>query len=290
MAGFLKWVANQLFSSAPSQQQAPAQSPTNRQRPQSKRSTAASASVYATMHPRELPQGFGNDLGHRGEKIVFDALTRLPREYDVFFQANLRPAGLIDPYERPLDFSVLHRQYGILAIEVKGGNNRLLTDGKVEQYWPRQQKWGAIRPETQVKLAAMKLINAYRELSGRQIFIPLTCCVVYPQTTKQDFSGGRRALPIGSYLQDDVPNLAPILDRYWSASISDKRPSLDWQSRGYDDLKQKLGIAVRTSPPAINGRQQGSSSRSGKPPTKRYLRAEPLRPGHILLIKNDHVL
>ena len=65
-----------------------------------------------------IPEGFN---GSYGEQQVFDALSKLPNEYVVFHSLNWNKKYPDKVVWGEADFTILHKKYGVLVIEVKSG-------------------------------------------------------------------------------------------------------------------------------------------------------------------------
>lgn len=75
--------------------------------------------------PRVYPQISPQDINHDSERVVYEALLRLGDEYVVMHSFPwLRPSRdlVSEPlHEGEADFVILHPEYGLLVLEVKGG-------------------------------------------------------------------------------------------------------------------------------------------------------------------------
>jgi Nuclease-related domain len=163
------------------------------------------------MYPAELPE---HVLNHplRGEEIkVFKALEKLPEGFHVFYNGALRSGQFIEAHERPVDFILLHPKW-MLCIEVKGGQIRVGESGLIEQFIPKTRNWHRINPERQVQVALFKLIEACRA-DGAKYWLPEDCCVVFPDTRREQFTSQQRLIPAGFFFAEDLDNLATSLPR-----------------------------------------------------------------------------
>lgn len=107
-----------------------------------------------------------DERSHEGD--VFNALKKLPDDYYVFHSVST--VGVTDDnvfYERELDFVVANPKKGILAIEVKAGNN-IKFDGRTWRY----SSGGAMShggPYNQAATAKRALSNKFTSHSDERI-------------------------------------------------------------------------------------------------------------------------
>jgi len=80
----------------------------------------------ARMYPPELPQDIRINPKYSGEAKIYDQLKKLPAEYTVFYGVELlsKPFYVESTLVPPLgeaDFIIIHQDYGLITMEVKGG-------------------------------------------------------------------------------------------------------------------------------------------------------------------------
>lgn len=139
------------------------------------------------------------DVDPRSHEVeVFNALSKLPEDYYVFHSVST--VGVTDNnvfYERELDFVIANPKKGILAIEVKAGND-IKYDGRTWRYSSgKAMKHGG--PYNQAATAKRALLNKFkchsderiRNLFGKVKFIH---AVFFPDMTSDQLSA-MRGLP-----------------------------------------------------------------------------------------------
>lgn len=147
----------------------------------------------AAVYPKVQPVDFYKDETLKGERLVQDALATLPDAYHVYFNPRLNPREIQDPYDRAIDFIVLHPEKGILAIDVKGGEIVEEPNGYLSQYQPARKLYKIIDPVKQANTALGHLLDMcddrFRESipSGIAVFFPDTSQVEFAQSKSVHF-------------------------------------------------------------------------------------------------------
>jgi len=189
----------------------------------------------AKMYPSRLPDRVLNNRNLKGEVETFEALSKLPDEFEVFYNRcpNTGNAGRV--YERKIDFIIIHEKLGLLAMEVKGGKIRIGHDGGFEQYHYTQNRWGSIDPFIQVKLALRELIYIIKSDSPKY-WIPDNICVLFPGTYRHYLTNQPHSLPAGTLCADDVKILSTLVPTLFSK----KRKATVWSRDTYIDVRRRL--------------------------------------------------
>jgi len=78
----------------------------------------------ATVYPEKLPDSVLQDPKRGAERRMYEALSKLPDTFDVFYSVAWQARDLRNVRDGEADFVVSHPDLGLLIIEVKGGNIR----------------------------------------------------------------------------------------------------------------------------------------------------------------------
>lgn len=189
----------------------------------------------AKMYPSRLPDRILDNSKMKGEIETFEALSKLPDEFEIFYNRCANAGGTTRVFERKIDFIIIHEQLGLLAMEVKGGKIRIGNDGGFEQYHHNKNKWASIDPYTQVKMALRELIAVVKSDSPKY-WIPDEVCVLFPGTYRRDLTDQPQSLPAGTLCADDVPILANLIPTFFSKS----RKGPAWGRDVFIDIRRRL--------------------------------------------------
>ena len=191
------------------------------------------------MYPAQLPEQVLNDSHARGEVKVFRTLEKLPVGFHVFYNGSLKSGKFIEAHARPIDFILLHEKW-MLCIEVKGGKVRIDEKGDIWQFIPDTRNWKKINPIKQVQIALQKLIQASRD-EGVTYWIPGDCCVVFPDTSREQFTNQPRLIQAGLFFAEDLDAL-PITLPQWLTEKYQRRPhGRAWkQDEAFENMVQRL--------------------------------------------------
>lgn len=139
----------------------------------------------ARMYPERLPAQINSDA----ERKLFNQLqNNLPADYNVMWHIPLtvpRPVNQGGIEDIEIDFLVLHPQYGILVLEVKGGGIGFLAS--MNQWYTKNRKGEYINikdPFEQARKCMHTLLRQHRE---RNIWIStIGYAVVFPDISEKD--------------------------------------------------------------------------------------------------------
>lgn len=129
----------------------------------------------AIMWPRVLPASVRADHRRQAEVKVFDRLsTQLPDRFTVFYSSPwLGTDHLGNELDGECDFLIVHREYGLLAIEVKGGR---ISFSPEEDQWRskdrnnhRSKIKDPVNQARRAKHELLKKLKDYRKWSTRRI-------------------------------------------------------------------------------------------------------------------------
>lgn len=112
---------------------------------------------------------------------------------------NLDIAKEHRPYE--IDVLLLHKEFGLLALEVKGGPVEVQHG-----VWKRRGETFDVAPPKQAQNAAYALRNVLRDSDSILEHIHIAHGVVLPDVTSFDFAGLIDVQPAQLFLRDDVEN------------------------------------------------------------------------------------
>lgn len=194
----------------------------------------------AHMIPPE-PKDF-DKRSHEGD--VFNALSKLSDEYYVFH--SVTPVGFTSEdefYEREVDFVVANRKKGVVAIEVKAGNN-LRYENRTWKYTSgrKMSHNGPYHQAATAKRALMnKILNhdneVVRELYGKCKFMH---AVFFPEFSEESFKL-LEGLPEEcdlriTLLAEDLPNPSPKLSEMFSAVIPGQKYNTEDNQMSEEDF------------------------------------------------------
>jgi hypothetical protein len=129
-----------------------------------------------------------------GERKVFALLKdNLPDDFIVFHDRNLSAKkGARSLYERGIDFLIIKKGKGILALELKDAGIYNDGNGNLIQEWMKYGKKRSkpIDPIRQAKAQLNSLFRSFEKKTGLQIYgTPAVACAVFPDMTKSKFYG-----------------------------------------------------------------------------------------------------
>jgi Nuclease-related domain len=225
------------------------------------RMAPAIAYRQATMYPAELPEPVLNHPLRGGEIKVFKALEKLPEGFHVFYNGALRSGQFIEAHERPVDFILLHPKW-MLCMEVKGGQVRVGESGLIEQFIPKTRGWHRINPERQVQVALFKLIEACRA-DGVKYWLPEDCCVVFPDTRREQFTSRQHLIPAGFFFAEDLDTLASSLPRLLAEKYQRAPAGRAWREpEAFKYMVERLAVGFFSKEPPKAATEKA-------PPTRR---------------------
>jgi hypothetical protein len=158
----------------------------------------------AVMHPEKLPSYILDDPMLKGEVDTYEALKKIPDDFVVFYQCYASPDSSSKALIRPIDFVILHKKLGLLAMEVKGGKIRLGEETIIDQYY--KGDWHHKDPYEQVSKAVIELIMNCKA-DGANYWIPENTCVVFPHTNRSAITNMPHQLPDGTLCAEDMATL-----------------------------------------------------------------------------------
>jgi hypothetical protein len=179
----------------------------------------------AILNPRTLSVEIRRDPSRDGECLVFDALSRLPSDYRVFYSvAWLARSRRFGGADGEADFVIVHPQRGAIVVEVKGGIIR--RDGEAGKWFSAFRSTGKeveIKdPVAQAKRNKFRLSDALVEqstwVSGKPKFghaVAFPHCDAYSQALGPDCPA-----EIVMYAPDlaDIERWANQVYDFWSGS------------------------------------------------------------------------
>ena len=150
---------------------------------------------------RFFPPVDPESIENQGERLVARALAKLGDDWRVYHSVTLERAPR-DERGRPkryavrgeLDFVLFHETRGLVALEVKAGQNRYDADARTfERFEPATGRWEALKdPFDQVRRALYVLrdeIAAHPSVASQrralEELVPVQYAVVFPQTVAQ---------------------------------------------------------------------------------------------------------
>lgn len=153
----------------------------------------------ARMYPQSLPSRVRQDRKLRAEVKVYDALTNPDRNwvgfYDVGWLGQRSYSGEARD-DGQTDFVMVHPQYGIVLVEVKGGG--IAYDGE-RQTWTSTDATGQshdIRPISQLRDAKGHIVEKIKSLPNfRNTWVPVCYAVCFPDCS----------VPSGTPLPSNTP-------------------------------------------------------------------------------------
>jgi hypothetical protein len=187
----------------------------------------------AIMRPEKLPIHILNDPLLKGEIKTFEALKKLSDEYFVFYQCYASPNGRSRAYVRKMDFVVLNKTSGLLAIEVKGGRIRLNEEGTFEQYY--DNNWNPMDPFDQVGKAVIDFVHNCKA-DGANYWIPDDVCVIFPSTKRNEITPMPHVLPNGILCADDLEILPVQIKTLFSKS----RKKYAFTDANFLDIRRRI--------------------------------------------------
>jgi hypothetical protein len=150
----------------------------------------------AVMWPRKIPREVEQNPLRSAELKVFNAFAKLlEEEYTVYYSRpwlGLTPSG--GERDGECDFLIAHREYGILALEVKGGE---ISFDPHTDTWKSKDRYGFVHtikdPISQARTAKhnlLKKFHAVRNMQARRIGashgVVLTDCDSPPRDLRAD--------------------------------------------------------------------------------------------------------
>jgi hypothetical protein len=222
------------------------------------------------MYPPQLSKRTLNSPKLRAEIETFEALSKLPDDFEVFYNRCPTNGLAARAFERKIDFIILHAQLGFLAIEVKGGKIRIGSDGGFEQYY--NNCWNSIDPIQQAKIAFYELVNTIKS-DGGNYWIPDGYCVFFPHTARLDLTTVPHQLPSGTLCSDELPILATMIPSFFQKPQSGKSA---WKKReDYIDVRRRLQTMPESqnhidAPPAAKVSQKTVSYKNINHRTNKY--------------------
>ena len=153
----------------------------------------------------------------KGERKIFALLKEnLSDDFIVFHDRGLpRKSGARDLNERGIDFLIIKKNKGILALEVKDAGIYNNGEGNLIQEWTRYGRTNRkpINPIGQAKAQLRSLFRAFEAKTGLRIDgIPAAVCAAFPDTSKVKFYGANSAPDASEYIfEDDMSNIAQIV-------------------------------------------------------------------------------
>ena len=75
----------------------------------------------AKIYPEHLPESITNDPKRKAEIIVYDTLAAMDARFVVFYSVSWQARKDGTAQDGEADFVVMHPDYGVLILEVKGG-------------------------------------------------------------------------------------------------------------------------------------------------------------------------
>lgn len=216
----------------------------------------------AIMFPSEFPEHLQSEPMYRGEFDTFKALCKLPDEYEVFYNRNVRQGETISATERPIDFIVTHPEKGLLGIEVKGGKVRINEHVEIEQYY--EGRWNFKDPYKQNKDALRDLRDTVKG-DGGHYYIHASTAVIFPNTTRDDFTQNRKyRSPDSAFCSDELSDLVLYIPKAFSKPRFEKSFKKAWKNGGFIDIRRRLlnmPQATRTYKPAKKEKWFGKSKK-----------------------------
>ena len=225
----------------------------------------------ASMHPLQLRADIIRNPKFRAEVAVFNALQLLPDGFHVFHNRAVKSKNAFRAYERPIDFTVVNEQLGILFIEVKGGRIRITERGGFEQFLPDAGRWNSINPFDQLKLAVRELISAAKK-AGAKYWIPDDCCVIFPDTRREALRRQATHLPSGTLCSEDVAELSSIIPTLFS----EPRKSTAFTPEQFSDIRDRLNNMPEADPAALDVSPGLANAAKSKDRSTKMRSAEPL--------------
>lgn len=189
----------------------------------------------ARMHPARLSDRVLNSRLLKGEVQTYEALAKLPDEFEVFYNRHVSQGQGARAHVRRIDFIIIHEKLGLLAVEVKGGKVRIGNDGSFEHYHPSSKSWASADPFRQVEIATIELIQTCKA-DGANYWIPDDICVVFPNTLRTDLTNLPHLLPDGLLCKDDLPLLTTVVPRMFSKP----KKGQVWRREDFLDMRRRL--------------------------------------------------
>lgn len=187
----------------------------------------------AKMIPSGLPEAFRRE-NYDGERVVWHALQKqLPDEFSVLWSIST----IGQDQKRELDYLVLHPNFGLLAIEVKGGivevGNPYERHVKWTVHTRQNRRTDTINnPYDQVMGASMALIRNWKARSPFSGRYPVSQMVVLPHTPRsQTAIDNLRDLAGHFVFENDMAQLGRIAADRMAVAITEK-PGLEPISEG----------------------------------------------------------
>lgn len=166
----------------------------------------------AAIFPKVQPVEFFKDDALKGERLVYEALQALPDDYRVYCNPRLNPREYVDPYDRAVDFIVIHPEKGMLAVDVKASEIVEEPNGALSEYQPHRQIYKIIDPVKQASKALQDLFDKCDPVLKTSI--PFGVAVFFPETSEVEFTDKKSIYFFSETLQDKAawPQLAARID------------------------------------------------------------------------------
>lgn len=153
------------------------------------------------------------------ELLVYTALRRLPDAYQIFVNPRINRSDVVDTFDHPLSFVIVHPDKGVMAIGMKVGEIVEETSGLLSQYQPHRQLYKIMDPVKQAK-------TAYEILASDcdpdlKAFVPLGVIAVFPDTQRLEF-----AEPKSNYFFKDSLDSARFVEKL-EEIFPDAPPGMD---------------------------------------------------------------
>lgn len=228
----------------------------------------------AVMHPPQLSETVLGNPRLRGEIKVYNALSALPDEYEIFYNRSIPRGSASRAYARRIDFVVLHEKYGFLAIEVKGGKIRIGEDGEFQQYHPSNDRWARIDPYKQVELSTMELIRNAKA-DGANYYIVDNTCVIFPDTRRRDMTDAPNRLPNGTLCADDLAilpaQMKTLFLKTWNTDTLKRESFLDMRRR-LNNMPEaaRNGAASSRNASSVSNARRNREADSGESPPRGF--------------------
>jgi hypothetical protein len=120
------------------------------------------------------------------EESLYSALRRLPTAYQIFVNPRAGIDEAVDPYDRPINFIIMHPAKGLVVITMKEGEIVEEVNGFLSQYQPHRQVYKIMDPLKQAKTAYDALTTAAGEDMTR--YLPNAIIAVFPDTLRSEFA------------------------------------------------------------------------------------------------------
>jgi hypothetical protein len=189
----------------------------------------------AIIYPPKLGEDILDDLTLKGERDTYEALSKLTNDFEIFYNRCAYAGAVARAYERQIDFIIIHRALGLLAIEVKGGKLRLGTQKPFDHYISIDAYWKPIDPHKQVKQALRELIRTIK-IDSPNYWIPDNVCVFFPHTLRSQLTDNPVSLPNGTLCAEELPILHTMIPQL----MATKKGQPAWKESTFLDIRRRL--------------------------------------------------